>query len=177
MGRSRTRHCLAGFVGLARRPPTRRGPVTNTRERFDAKWMPEPNTGCWLWTGRLNSKGYGRIRVDGHQKRAHRVSWEMHRHPIPDGLVIDHTCRVRSCVNPDHLRVVTPRVNAIENSGSVSARYLARATCSHGHVFDEKNTRHATVITKTGRTVHARRCRQCEARTQRAYQRRRQSNA
>ncbi len=76
------------------------------RERFDAKWIPEPFSGCWLWTACINKHGYGNIglgrKVDGWES-AHRVSWRLHRGDIPIGMWVLHTCDVRSCVNPDHL--------------------------------------------------------------------------
>ncbi len=70
------------------------------------KIMPEPNSGCWFWLGAL-SRGYGSLK----NARAHRVAYEMTIGPIPEGLVIDHLCRVTSCVNPDHLEAVTQAEN------------------------------------------------------------------
>lgn len=59
--------------------------------------------GCWLWQGAL-SDGYGTIHSGPHQqKKAHRVSWELHRGPIPKGLFVRHSCDIKRCVNPDHL--------------------------------------------------------------------------
>lgn len=80
-------------------------------DRFDAKWMPEPNTGCWLWTGATNdgASRYGKFMVEshGHAQRivdfAHRVSWRLHRGEIPDGMCVCHHCDTPACVNPDHL--------------------------------------------------------------------------
>lgn len=91
------------------------------RERFDSKWTPEPNTGCWLWLDAPRSAEveYGTLKIGNSNKTAHRLAWELYRGPIPDGLIIDHVCRVKACVNPDHLRIVTPRENALENSNSI----------------------------------------------------------
>ena len=77
------------------------------KDRFDEKYIPEPNTGCWLWTGYADPVGYGRIRDDG-PKLAHRVSWELHNGPIPEGgghhgVCVLHSCDQPFCVNPDHL--------------------------------------------------------------------------
>ena len=77
------------------------------RIRFDAKWIPEPNTGCHLWSGSHNSYGYGRV-VRTHDSRqritlAHRISWELSHGTIPHGLFVLHKCDTRACVNPAHL--------------------------------------------------------------------------
>jgi hypothetical protein len=64
---------------------------------------PEPNSGCWLWTGAMNRDGYGHARRDSKTQLAHRVSYQMHRGPIPEGMCVCHTCDEPSCVNPDHL--------------------------------------------------------------------------
>lgn len=117
--------------------------VQTLRERFDEKWIPEPNTGCWLWmAGGTTGHGYGAIRASDKRRtlRAHRVAWELYRGPIPEGLVIDHLCRVRSCVNPDHLRVVTMAVNATENSDSQSAKNKIKTHCPSGHEYSAGNT-------------------------------------
>lgn len=107
--------------------PRPRGTV---QQRFEAKYTPEPNTGCWLWTAAINATGYGIMAVPGRSTQlAHRIAWELFRSPIPDGLVIDHLCRVRCCVNPDHFRLVPPAINSVENSLSVSARNAAKQRC------------------------------------------------
>ena len=69
----------------------------------------DPNSGCWLWTGSLDTWGYGQITKGGGigTVRAHRLSYEMHSGPIPPGMVICHKCDVPSCVNPHHLFVGT----------------------------------------------------------------------
>jgi hypothetical protein len=74
--------------------------------RFWEKVIPEPNTGCWLWMGALVGNGYGLMGDSGRASKglyAHRLSWEIHNGPIPDGLWALHKCDVRHCVNPAHL--------------------------------------------------------------------------
>jgi HNH endonuclease len=76
------------------------------RERFEAKWTPEPYSGCWLWTRSCDTYGYGQIRLgratDG-KANAHRVSWALHKGEIPKGMCVLHKCDTPGCVNPDHL--------------------------------------------------------------------------
>lgn len=102
----------------------------------DPRIEPCPTTGCWLWTGSVSgSTGYGEglmTSVDGGKAvrvLAHRAVWWKVVGAIPDGMFLDHMCRVRSCVNPDHLRVVTPRDNVLFNSLSIPALAMARVVC------------------------------------------------
>jgi hypothetical protein len=84
----------------------------SVRERFEKFFEPEPNTGCWLWMGTVERRcGYPQIWYEGTNCLAHRIAYELYVGPIPDGLVLDHLCRVRSCVNPKHLEAVTAAVN------------------------------------------------------------------
>lgn len=80
-------------------------------ERFERQISPEPNTGCWLWTGAVNNDGYGHIKMQKKTRTVSRVSFELYRGPIPPGLTVDHLCRQRSCVNPAHLEAVTTKIN------------------------------------------------------------------
>ena len=74
------------------------------KEFVEANFIPEPNSGCWLWTaGCLVNGGYGYLYIDGVQHRAHRISYELFCGSIPDGLIVRHKCDVTCCVNPQHL--------------------------------------------------------------------------
>ena len=110
--------------------------------KIDALYMPEPNSGCWLWTGSVLSSGYGRIGIGGKEYLAHRIVYEMLIGPIPDGLELDHKCRVRPCVNPDHLEPVTHIENVRRGEAGFARRnqYLSRTHCPHGHPWTHENT-------------------------------------
>lgn len=82
-------------------------------ERFWSFVSPEPNSGCWLWTGGdYVGEGYGCFSEGGKAKRAHKWAYERYVGPVPAGLVLDHKCRVRCCANPAHLEPVTHKENA-----------------------------------------------------------------
>jgi hypothetical protein len=79
-------------------------PRKSLQERFMDRVIPEPNSGCWLWTGTMMNRGYGVASTYGEARQlAHRVSFEMHHRPLQPGEVVCHRCDVPLCVNPDHL--------------------------------------------------------------------------
>ncbi len=86
------------------------------QDRFEAKVMADPNSGCWLWTANLQpppSLPYGRFQQTNRKSAyAHRMAWELYRGPIPDGLSVLHKCDIPYCVNPDHLFLGTYTDNA-----------------------------------------------------------------
>jgi len=86
---------------------------TSLRHSFEAKYIPEPNCGCWLWTGATNSRGRGSVGIPGSRQTitAHRLAYLLFRGPIPDGLHVLHSCDMPLCVNPDHLFLGTHQDN------------------------------------------------------------------
>ncbi|MFI1942236.1 HNH endonuclease signature motif containing protein [Streptomyces purpureus] len=124
--------------------------MTTVRERLMKNT--DRSGACWLWTKALDRHGYAEIKIDRRHYLAHRVSYELFVGPIPPGLVIDHLCRVRSCLNPAHLEPVTNRENVLRGEG-LAAQNAAKAHCPQGHPYDEANT----ILRPSG----SRRCRAC----------------
>lgn len=93
---------------------------------------------CWLWTGTLYN-GYGNTSYMGKSSLAHRATFSIIKGEISNNLVIDHLCRNRNCVNPEHLEAVTPRENILRGA-SPSAIYAKRTHCNKGHKFNRTNT-------------------------------------
>lgn len=88
----------------------------SVERRFMEKCIPEPNSGCWIWTAYLSNKGYGELMMR-HTKRAalaHRVSYQLFCGPIEDGKFVLHSCDNPSCVNPDHLRLGDQSANMVD---------------------------------------------------------------
>ncbi len=83
----------------------------SVEERLHEKYIKDPDTGCWLWTGGVGEKGYGRFWYKGKTIQAHRCSWMLHNGPIPKGLLVCHHCDTPGCVNPAHLFIGTLKDN------------------------------------------------------------------
>ena len=160
----RTRGWCSTHYGRWRRhgdPMTVLQDARPAEERWEGLMLPWRG-GCRLWLGTVEKEsGYGYISVHGRTTQAHRFVWEqVTGQKIPDGLVIDHVCRVRRCVNPYHLEVVTQKENVAR--GQLNWFRMALTHCSRGHEYSRGNTRWE------GNRRHCKECdrmwsRQCDA--------------
>ena len=104
--------------GIRGRPPI--APMDRLMQNME----PCPMTGCWLWTGWVNHKGYGTLDLMGKSVRAHRLSWLLFNGPIPSGILVCHHCDIPCCINPAHLWLGTEsqnRIDSFKKGRSVSA--------------------------------------------------------
>ena len=99
---------------------------------------------CWEWKGSVNTSGYGQHgshKMPNSETLAHRKFYVMAHGPIPKGMQIDHLCRNKLCVNPDHLEAVNPKENLMRAPTQVTTVNANKTHCIHGHEFNEVNTR------------------------------------
>jgi hypothetical protein len=136
-----------------------------TQVRLEKLSIPEPNSGCLLWMGAHNGLGYGRMYLNKSYKYAHRVSYEIERGPIPEGMMLDHLCRNPSCINPYHLEPVSNAENT--RRGRISALRPMRTRCWRGHSLAK-----SSYVDTQGHLQ----CRECTRIRQRAYYVRKKSN-
>lgn len=132
--------------------------------RFESWYAVEPNTGCWLWLGSPSKNGYGRFSLGDKVFYAHRVSYQQFKGPIPQGLQLDHLCRQRCCVNPDHLEPVTVQENVARGVSALTPSDR-RGSCRNGHPYDPSD-----VITKRGMRECGACVRAAKARRKAGYQ-------
>ena len=121
-------------------------------QRFENLYIPEPNTGCFLWIGGL-AKGYGRFSVGGHTGRASHYAWERVNGPVPRGMWVCHKCDNPPCVNPAHLFIGTASDNQRDSVAKGRHCSSSKKACPRGHAYTEGNT----TINSEGRRV----CRTC----------------
>lgn len=129
---------------------------------IDAFWSRVDPTGfCWEWVGSVSRSGYGQfwsVSKDAYEP-AHRVGYELLIGAVPEGLCLDHLCRNRKCVNPDHLEPVSLGENVLRGfgPGALNAR---KVSCKRGHSLSGENVYH-----RSGKRY----CRECRAEAQRRY--------
>lgn len=117
--------------------------------------MPEPNTGCWLWPGAHDKKGYGKLK----QTTTHRIAYLAEIGDVPAGMTIDHLCKATWCCNPEHLRVLSRSENtSIARPGQHNRD---KVKCPSGHPYDDRNT----FINNRGERI----CRECNRANSRAF--------
>ena len=121
---------------------------------------------CWMWTACLLRDGYGLFSVNGALVRAHRFAYELLVGPIPQGFTLDHLCRSRACVRPEHLEPVTNKDNVLRGNG-LTALNARKTQCPQGHPYDLFNT-HCNL--KGGRV-----CRECRKRESRELRQRKRA--
>lgn len=132
--------------------------VHNDPDRRFREFYEEQENGCWEWQGHIESNGYARFTVGDDRTGAHRWAYERYIGEIPEGLVIDHLCRNRACVNPGHLEPVTARENLLRGD-TYAARNFKKTHCKRGHPFAGAN-----LIFNTSGHRQCRECRNMRAR-------------
>lgn len=128
-------------------------------EKMVDKFIPVTESGCWIWLASGDGR-YGQVQWNGKWRKAHRVAYEVFKGCIPQGLVLDHLCRVTCCVNPDHLEAVTIKENNARGFSPMTMQ-SHQTHCKRGHEFNPVNTK----VRKDG----SRNCRICTRNTDKKY--------
>jgi len=141
--------------------------LDDVAEALKYRFLSDGVTGCWNYTGSVTKWGYGLWRDGSRRTAAHRYTYRIAYGPIQDGLVIDHMCRNKRCVNPLHLRACTQRENLLAPwSQAKAAKSARRSTCPYGHPYDLKRA-------KNGQRT----CRSCKLFSLKKYRQRRKEAA
>lgn len=108
---------------------------------LDTLLFPVPHLGpCWLWRAGRKDSGYATFDVEGVTFRAHKWYWEQINGPVPIGFELDHLCKIRHCVNPEHLELVSHYENVMRSS-NIMAVHSRKTHCPSGHEYNLENTR------------------------------------
>jgi hypothetical protein len=110
------------------------------REKLEHFLLRIPESTCWYFDGALSNGGYAQIKHNGRTPLVHKLAYETFVGPVPDGKVIDHKCRERSCFNPDHLEAVAPYENFLRGNAP-AAKQLRQTHCKRGHLLGLPNAK------------------------------------
>lgn len=128
--------------------------MASLAERLELHSIPEPTSGCTLWTGALFPNGYGRVHTHRGSDRAHRAAWFVAFGEIPTGLLVRHSCNNPVCINPTHLKLGTDADNAQDRERARRSRHF-KPTCKRGHPLTGGN------VYSVPSYPSGRRCRAC----------------
>ena len=133
----------------------------DVKDRIENSIQRVTESGCWIWLLCTFKNGYAQIRLDGRTQYAHRVSYQVNIGNIPEGLTLDHSCRVRCCVNPAHLSPMTRSENSRgADSANKGKHHRDKTHCKNGHPFDDTNTYLGSRI-RAGKSYPTRACKTC----------------
>jgi hypothetical protein len=130
-------HCAKHWHQFAKENPDKINRWTPAIDRWKQRYVVEPN-GCWRWTACLGSAGYGQISDRGKTHHAHRFGY-IHFKGDPGEKHLDHLCRNRWCVNPDHLEPVTLMENLLRGDRTHLKKKKFKTHCKRGHPLEEGN--------------------------------------
>lgn len=135
------------------------------KDRLHRYTVVDPRSGCWVWSGATDCRGYGQLHISRDEVRrpvkAHILMYERYAGRVPRGLTLDHLCRRTECVNPEHLEPVTRAENTLRQLASTGHWNALKTHCKNGHPFDRFNTRYD----RDGGRI----CRTCRAKANAEY--------